>query len=72
MIHEKRVYSLTCDGCGDMFYDALGLSYYDDYDDLWRAAKKGWVGEVNGEPFGESAYHFCSEKCREDWKKKNN
>ena len=72
MIHERKVYSLTCDGCGDTFYDALGFRDHDDDAELACAVKHGWVGEVDGEPFGESMYHFCSVKCREEWQKRNN
>lgn len=72
MIHERKLYSLTCDNCGDKFYDFCGFSEFDDDNDLECAEKRGWVGEEDGEPFGESVYHFCCEKCREEWKKKNN
>lgn len=71
MIHEKTVYSMTCDGCGKTYY-ALGFSEFDDDDELLCAVERGWVGEVDGEPFGESMYHFCGEKCREEWKQRNN
>ena len=50
MIHERKVYSLTCDGCGDTFYDALGFRDHDDDAELACAVKHGWVGEVDGEP----------------------
>lgn len=70
MIHEKRVYSLTCDGCGETFYDALGFRDHDDDAELLCAVKHGWIGEKDRYPFLENILHFCCEKCREEWKKR--
>ena len=65
MIEEDTVYALTCDCCGERFYDRYGCNEFRHDDDMLdAAARNGWVfGE---DPHGDPR-HFCCPRCRVEY-----
>ena len=64
MIEEDTVYAMTCDCCGERFYDRYGCNEFRHEDDMLdAAARDGWLRK--GSAYGD--FHFCCEACRDEY-----